>query len=139
MNTPTIELFDTTLRDGTQGEHVTLSVNDKLRIAHRLDVFGIDVIEGGWPGSNPKDYAFFERAQDVAWRHAQICDFGSTRRAGNRPEEVPNLRCLLEANTPTVSIFGKSWTFHAEVALGVSLDENLAMIASSVAFLRAHD
>ena len=139
MNAPTIELFDTTLRDGTQGEHVTLSVNDKLRIAHRLDAFGIDVIEGGWPGSNPKDYAFFERAQEVAWRQAQICAFGSTRRPGNRPEEDPNLRCLLEANTPTVSIFGKSWTFHAEVALGVSLDENLAMIASSVAFLRAHD
>lgn len=138
MNAPTIELFDTTLRDGTQGEHVTLSVNDKLRIARRLDAFGIDVIEGGWPGSNPKDYAFFEQAQDIAWPHAQICAFGSTRRAGNQPDEDLNLRCLLEANTPTVSIFGKSWTLHAKVALGVSLEENLALIASSVAFLRAH-
>ena len=80
MKAPTIELFDTTLRDGTQGEHVTLSVNDKLRIAHRLDAFGIDVIEGGWPGSNPKDYAFFEQAQEADWRHAQICAFDAPRR-----------------------------------------------------------
>ena len=138
MKTPTIELFDTTLRDGTQGEHVTLSVNDKLRIAHRLDAFGIDVIEGGWPGSNPKDYAFFEQARNATWPHTQICAFGSTRRAGNAPEGDPNLRCLLDAATPAVSIFGKSWTLHAEIALGVTLAENLEMIASSVAFLRSH-
>ncbi|MFQ5570320.1 MAG: citramalate synthase [Rhodothermales bacterium] len=138
MRPSRIELFDTTLRDGTQGEHVTLTVRDKLRIAGRLDAFGIDVIEGGWPGSNPKDYAFFEQAKEVAWTHAQVCAFGSTRRAGNRPEEDPNLRCLLEANTPTVSIFGKSWTLHAAVALGVSLEENLDLIASSVAFLKGH-
>ncbi len=138
MNALNIELFDTTLRDGTQGEHVTLSVADKLRIARRLDAFGIDVIEGGWPGSNPKDYAFFEQAQGAAWQHAQICAFGSTRRSGNPPDEDFNLRCLLEAETPTVSIFGKSWTLHARVALGVSLDENLDMIASSVAFLKAN-
>ncbi len=130
-----IELFDTTLRDGTQGEHVTLTVEDKLRIARRLDAFGIDVIEGGWPGSNPKDYAFFEQAQREAWPTAQICAFGSTRRAGNAPEDDVNLRCLLEAGTPTVSLFGKSWTLHAEVALGVTLAENLDLIASSVAFL----
>ncbi len=133
-----IELFDTTLRDGTQGEHVTLTVEDKLRIARRLDAFGIDVIEGGWPGSNPKDYAFFEQAQREAWPTAQICAFGSTRRAGNAPEDDVNLRCLLEAGTPTVSLFGKSWTLHAEVALGVTLAENLDLIASSVAFLKAH-
>ena len=138
MQPLSIELFDTTLRDGTQGEHVTLSVADKLRIARRLDAFGIDVIEGGWPGSNPKDYAFFEQAQTVAWRQTQVCAFGSTRRSGNRPEDDPNLRCLLEAETPTVAIFGKSWTLHARVALGVSLDENIDMIASSVAFLKAH-
>ena len=116
MKAPQIELFDTTLRDGTQGEHVTLTMRDKLRIAQRLDAFGIDVIEGGWPGSNPKDYAFFEQAQDISWKHAQLCAFGSTRRSGNRPEDDPNLACMLEADTPTVSLFGKSWTLHTEVA-----------------------
>ena len=138
MTAPTIELFDTTLRDGTQGEHVTLSVPDKLRIARRLDAFGIDVIEGGWPGSNPKDHAFFEQARAASWQHTQVCAFGSTRRSGNKPEDDSNLRAMLDAGTPTVSIFGKSWTLHAEVALGVSLDENLDMIASSVAFLKDH-
>jgi 2-isopropylmalate synthase len=133
-----IELFDTTLRDGTQGEHVTLTADDKIRIAQRLDAFGIDVIEGGWPGSNPKDKAFFERARDIEWKHAQICAFGSTRRAGLAPEDDPNLQALLEAQTPVVSIFGKSWTLHARVALGVSLEENLELIASSVAYLKAH-
>ena len=113
-----IELFDTTLRDGTQGEHVTLSARDKIRIAKRLDRFGIDVIEGGWPGSNPKDRAFFDLAKEVTWQHAQICAFGSTRRANFAPEEDPNLQALLEAQTPTCSIFGKSWTLHAEIALG---------------------
>lgn len=132
-----IELFDTTLRDGTQGEHVTLSAKDKLRIARRLEAFGIDVIEGGWPGSNPKDRAFFESAREMDWPRAQICAFGSTRRKGSPPEADANLRALLEAQTPTVSIFGKSWTLHAEVALGVTLEENLELIASSVAFLRA--
>ncbi len=132
-----IELFDTTLRDGTQGEHVSLSAADKIRIAHRLDDFGIDVIEGGWPGSNPKDQEFFERARDEDWRHAQICAFGSTRRASLQPEDDPNLRALIEARTPAVSIFGKSWTLHVEVALGVTLEENLELIASSVGFLRS--
>jgi 2-isopropylmalate synthase len=132
-----IELFDTTLRDGTQGEHVSLSAADKIQIARRLDEFGIDVIEGGWPGSNPKDQEFFERARDLHWSHAQICAFGSTRRASLRPEDDPNLRALISAETSTVSIFGKSWTLHAEVALGVSLEENLEIIASSVAYLKS--
>ena len=90
-----IELFDTTLRDGTQGEHVSLSAADKIQIAQRLDEFGIDVIEGGWPGSNPKDQEFFERARDSDWRHAQICAFGSTRRPSLSPEDDPNLQALL--------------------------------------------
>jgi 2-isopropylmalate synthase len=131
-----IELFDTTLRDGTQGEHVTLSAADKIQIAHRLDDFGIDVIEGGWPGSNPKDHEFFQRARDEDWKHAQICAFGSTRRAGLVPEDDTNLQALVAAGTPTVSIFGKSWTLHAEVALGVTLEENLEIIESSVAYLK---
>ena len=136
MTGPRVELFDTTLRDGTQGEHVTLSVTDKMRIAHRLDAFGISVIEGGWPGSNPKDQAFFEQASAASWRQAQICAFGSTRRASNTAAEDPNLQAMLDAGTGTVSIFGKSWTLHVECALGVSLRENLEMISSSVAFLK---
>lgn len=133
-----IELFDTTLRDGTQGEHVSISAKDKIRIAKRLEAFGIDVIEGGWPGSNPKDQEFFERAKDMEWPHAQICAFGSTRRSANAPEDDPNLKALLDTNTPTVSIFGKSWTLHAEVALRVTLEENLELIRSSVAYLKAN-
>ncbi len=134
-----IELFDTTLRDGTQGEHVTISARDKLRIAQKLDAFGIDVIEGGWPGSNPKDQEFFQLARDTHFDSAQICAFGSTRRSGNNPEDDPNLQALLEAQTSTVSIFGKSWKLHTRVALGISDHENLDLIKSSVAFLRDHE
>ena len=134
-----IELFDTTLRDGTQGAGVTLSARDKGRIARRLDAFGIDVIEGGWPGSNPKDQAFFEDARDEDWTHAQVCAFGSTRRAKHAPEDDANLQALLEAETPTVCIFGKSWTLHVERTLGISKEENRDLIRSSVAFLKAHD
>ncbi len=133
-----IELFDTTLRDGTQGEHVALSAEDKIRIAQRLDGFGIHLIEGGWPGSNPKDHEFFERAKDERWQHARLCAFGSTRRAGTAPEDDPNLSAMLAAETPAVSLFGKSWGLHARVALGVSLQENIELIASSVAYLKAH-
>ena len=131
-----IELFDTTLRDGTQGEHVTLSVNDKVRIAHQLDSFGIDVIEGGWPGSNPKDHAFFEKATTEEWEHASICAFGSTRRAHNDPDSDPNLQAMLQAQTPVVSIFGKSWLLHVVRALCVSRAQNIDMIAGSVQWLK---
>ncbi len=130
-----IELFDTTLRDGTQGEHVSISAADKILIARRLDEFGIDIIEGGWPGSNPKDQEFFDRARDEEWDHARICAFGSTRRASHAPEDDPNLRALIAAGTEVVSIFGKSWTLHARVALGVTLEENLELIASSIRYL----
>ena len=135
MSGASIELFDTTLRDGSQAEHVTLSVADKMRIAHRLDAFGIHLIEGGWPGSNPKDQEFFEDAATITWKQAQICAFGSTRRAGNTPEQDPNLLAMLASGTRVVSIFGKSWTLHVEYALGVSRAENLDMIASSVGYL----
>ncbi|MEM8484709.1 MAG: citramalate synthase [Bacteroidota bacterium] len=133
-----IELFDTTLRDGTQGEHVTMSAQDKIRIAKRLDLMGIDIIEGGWPGSNPKDQEFFSRARDEDFQHARICAFGSTRRVQFAPEDDPNLKAMLQAQTPVVSIFGKSWTLHAEVALGVTLAENVDLIRSSVAYLKSH-
>ncbi len=133
-----IELFDTTLRDGTQAEHVTLSARDKLRIATKLDAFGIDVIEGGWPGSNPKDKEFFELVRDAHFESAEICAFGSTRRSGNSAEDDPNLQALLAAETSVVCIFGKSWKLHSAVALGISDQENLDLIQSSVAFLREH-
>ncbi len=139
MTAPTlIALYDTTLRDGTQGAGIALSADDKLRIAERLDEFGIDYIEGGWPGSNPKDMEFFERARHRAWRHARITAFGSTRRAGIPPEQDENLRLLLAAQTPVAAVFGKSWDLHVREALRTTLDENLRMIEESVRFIRAH-
>ena len=112
-----ILIFDTTLRDGTQGEKVCLSAKDKIRIAKRLDSFGIDYIEGGWPGSNPKDMEFFRLASDMEFSNAKIVAFGSTCRAGSRPEEDKNIQFLLDADTKTVSIFGKSWLLHVKQAI----------------------
>jgi 2-isopropylmalate synthase len=133
-----IKLFDTTLRDGTQGEGLSLSVEDKLKIARLLDQFGVHFIEGGWPASNPKDSEFFARARSQPLRHAKLTAFGSTRKAKARPEDDRNLRGLLEAETPAVAIFGKSWLLHVERVLGTTPEENLAMIADSVAFLKRH-
>ena len=130
-----IELFDTTLRDGTQGEGINLSVQDKLLIAQKLDDFGIDVIEGGWPGSNPKDEEFFKKAKKLNLQHAQICAFGSTARSLADVENDLNLNALLNAETPTVSIFGKTWRLHSEKGLGLSEDENAELIFKSVDLL----
>lgn len=132
-----VRLYDTTLRDGTQGEGISLSVHDKLRIAIELDGLGIDYIEGGWPGSNPKDVEFFEQAAKRSWQHARIAAFGSTRRAGTRCEEDANLQALLAAETPVVTIVGKSSVLHVERVLETSREENLAMISESVSFLKA--
>ncbi|MDR7419899.1 MAG: citramalate synthase [Armatimonadota bacterium] len=132
-----IAVYDTTLRDGTQAAGVAISVEDKLTIARRLDALGVDYVEGGWPGSNPRDLAFFERAQAVTWSHARVAAFGSTRRAGGRAEDDANLRLLLDAGTPVVTIFGKSWDLHVRAGLRTTLEENLAMIRDSVAYLRA--
>jgi len=133
-----IATFDTTLRDGTQGESVSFSAEDKLLIAQKLDELGIDYIEGGWPGSNPKDKAFFERARDLRLTHAKLTAFGSTRLAKNSIEEDPNVRELIAAQTPVVSIFGKTWDFHVRRALGITEEENLELIADTVRFLKAH-
>src|SRR4051795_9862563 len=130
--------FDTTLRDGTQGEAVSFSVEDKLIIAQKLDEFGIDYIEGGWPGSNPKDREFFARARDLDLKRAKLTAFGSTRFARNTADTDPNLRELVDAGTPAVSIFGKTWDMHVHRALGISEDENLKLISDSVAYLKAH-
>jgi len=138
MEVRKIDVFDTTLRDGTQGEKVTFSADDKIRIAHRLDEFGIDYIEGGWPGSNPKDMEFFEKAKKETFQHTKICAFGSTQRTGHPPEEDDNLQALIEAETPAVSIFGKSWLLHVTEALKISPEENLKIIGNSVKYLKKH-
>ena len=130
-----IEIYDTTLRDGTQGTGFSLTSDDKVAVAKRLDAFGVDVIEGGWPGSNPKDVAFFELMKRVKLAHARLAAFGSTRRKGVAAENDVNLSALLLAETPVVTIFGKSWPLHVTEALGATLDENLEMIYDSVAFL----
>jgi 2-isopropylmalate synthase len=132
----TIALYDTTLRDGTQGEGLSFSADDKLKIARRLDEFGLHYIEGGWPGSNPKDMVFFERARDLPLRQAIITAFGSTRRADEAVEEDDNIRALVAAGTRTVAIFGKSWDLHVHQVLNTSLDENLRMIAESMRYLK---
>ena len=131
-----ITLFDTTLRDGCQGEKISFSVEDKLRIARKLDAFGIHYIEGGWPGSNPRDALFFEQARKEHWQNARLVAFGSTRRAGVSPDQDQNLNMLLQAETSAISMFGKTWEKHATVALGVSREENCQMIFDSVEFLK---
>jgi len=135
----TIQIFDTTLRDGTQAEKVSFSAEDKFRIAKRLDEFGIHYIEGGWPGSNPKDMAFFTKAKTHSFKNAKIVAFGSTYRAGNAPDEDPNLNALIEAETSAVSLFGKSWLLHVSEALYITPEENLALISGSIEYLKRYD
>jgi len=131
-----VKLFDTTLRDGSQGEGVTFSSEDKLKVAKELDDFGIHYIEGGWPGSNPKDISFFQKILDVKLNNARITAFGSTRKAKNRPDEDKSLRSIIDTKVKTATIFGKSWDFHVQEAIQTTLKDNLAMIEDSVAFLK---
>jgi 2-isopropylmalate synthase len=133
---PVVEIYDTTLRDGTQMEGMSLSCDDKLRIAGHLDSLGVTFIEGGWPGSNPKDVEFFERAKDIAWKSATVAAFGSTCRAQLRAEDDKQLQTLLAAETPVCTIFGKTWNMHVTEVLRTSLEENLRMVEESVTFLR---
>jgi 2-isopropylmalate synthase len=135
MTDQRVTLYDTTLRDGTQGENITLSLADKLRIARMLDEYGMPYIEGGWPGSNPKDVEFFKAARGMTWQTARLAAFGSTRHRSNRPEHDPNLHELVAAETPVVTIFGKSWLLHVTEVLGATAAENLDMIADSVRFV----
>ncbi len=137
MTANTVLLYDTTLRDGTQREGLIVSLADKIKIARRLDDFGFPYIEGGWPGSNPKDVEFFAAARSITFRNAKLAAFGSTRHRSNRPADDPNLRALVDASTPVVTIFGKSWLLHVTQVLNASPEENLAMVGDSVAFLRA--
>ena len=139
MTQKDVLIYDTTLRDGEQGESVSYSLEDKVRIAERLDDFGVDYIEGGWPGSNPKAMSFFEKMKTHTFRHSKLAAFGSTRRKGVSASEDSQVLTLLEAGTPVVTIFGKTWDLHVREALRVSEEENLAMIADSVAFLKSRD
>jgi 2-isopropylmalate synthase len=132
-----IQLYDTTLRDGSQGEGVSFSVKDKLRIARRLDEFGMHYIEGGWPGSNPKDIQFFEAARSLQLKHARLCAFGSTRRKQGTAAEDPMILQLADSGAPVVTIFGKSWRLHVREVLSATDDENLEMIRDTVGFLKS--
>ncbi len=132
-----IQIYDTTLRDGTQREGISLSCADKVRVARKLDELGVAFIEGGWPGSNPKDAEFFERARDSAWRTALITAFGSTCRAQCGPEDDANIQALVDARTPVCTVVGKTWTLHVTDVLRTSLDDNLRIIEQSLAYLRA--
>jgi 2-isopropylmalate synthase len=132
-----IRIYDTTLRDGSQGEGVSFTVQDKLRIARRLDEIGIHYIEGGWPGSNPKDISFFEAARDLRLHQAKLAAFGSTRRKNMRAADDPLVVQLAESGTSVITIFGKSWLLHVREVLNVSPEENLAMISDTVAYLKS--
>ena len=131
-----VELYDTTLRDGAQYEGISLSVNDKLAIARKLDQLGVHYIEGGWPGSNPKDAEFFVHARDLDLTHATIAAFGSTRRAKINVEQDPNIRALIDSGASVLTLVGKAWDLHVTEVLGTSLEENLAMVKDSISYLK---
>jgi 2-isopropylmalate synthase len=134
----TIKIYDTTLRDGSQAEEIAFTVEDKLRIAHKLDECGIHYIEGGRPGSNPKDVEFFEQIKKESFQQARLVAFGSTRSPKHKADNDPNLKRLLEAETEVITIFGKSWDMHVKEALSTNLDENLRMVSDSLSFLKKH-
>ena len=131
-----VEIYDTTLRDGTQGEGVSFSVADKLRVAEKLDAFGVHYVEGGWPGSNPKDIEFFKKAARRKWKNTQIAAFGSTRRKKVAAKDDPQVKLLIDAKTPVVTIFGKTWLLHVKEVLRTTPKENLAMIGDTIRFLK---
>ncbi|MBU3936129.1 MAG: citramalate synthase, partial [Proteobacteria bacterium] len=133
-----VAIYDTTLRDGTQAENFNLSVEDKLRITLKFDEFGIDFVEGGWPGSNPKDVEYFKEIQNYDLKHTKVTAFGSTRLFSNPAEQDHNLNALIAAKTPGITIFGKTWDIHVHDALRIELDDNLLIIEESLRYLRPH-
>ncbi len=135
MTSP-LTLYDTTLRDGTQAEDISFTVEDKIRISEKLDDLGIHYIEAGWPGSNPRDLDFFKHCKKLKLKNAKIVAFGATRKAKTTPAKDKNLKALLEAKTSVITLFGKSWDFHTQAALKISLNENLDLIADSIAYLK---
>ena len=132
-----IQIYDTTLRDGTQREGISLSGSDKIRIARKLDELGVAFIEGGWPGSNPKDADFFERARDIQWEHALVAAFGSTCRAKGGPDDDANIKALLDSQTPVCTVVGKTWTLHVTEVLRTTFEDNLRIIEQSLTYLKA--
>jgi len=132
-----LEIYDTTLRDGAQAEDVSFSVEDKLRVAQQLDALGVHFIEGGWPGANPKDIEFFQKIKTVPFRNATVVAFGSTRKASNSVRKDKNLQSLVDSGTPTITLFGKSWSFQVTDALGIALAKNLELIEDSIHYLRS--
>ncbi|MCE1255142.1 MAG: citramalate synthase [Anaerolineae bacterium] len=133
-----IEIYDTTLRDGTQRSDISLSCNDKIVVAKKLDDLGVTFIEGGWPGSNPKDVEFFDKAKDMQWKNAKISAFGSTCRAHTAPENDANIKALIDSQAPVCTLFGKTWTLHVTEVLRTTLDDNLRLIEESLAYLKAN-
>ena len=127
--------YDVTLRDGTQGEGVSFSIEDKIKVSHKIDELGVGYIEGGWPGSNARDEGFFEKIKKENFSSAKIAAFGSTRRAKKTCEEDSNIQSLLKANTPVVTIVGKTWDFHVSEALKISNDQNVELISDSIKYL----
>ena len=136
--TKSVQIYDTTLRDGTQAENFNLSVTDKVRISHKFDDLGIDFIEGGWPGSNPLAVEFFKTMQGQTLKHAKLTAFGSTRLFSNPCEKDKNLQALIDAKAPVITIFGKSWDIHVYDALRIELEDNLLIIEESLAYLKPH-
>ena len=134
---PALEIYDTTLRDGAQAEDVSFSVEDKVRVAQQLDGLGVQFIEGGWPGANPKDIEFFRRIKAVPLQTSTVVAFGSTRKASNAVQDDQNIKSLLDAETSVITLFGKSWSLHVTDALNISLAKNLELISDSVAHLRS--
>ncbi|HET6514858.1 MAG TPA: citramalate synthase [Thermodesulfovibrionales bacterium] len=133
-----IEIYDTTLRDGSQAEEISLSLEDKLRITEKLDELGVHYIEGGWPGANPKDLEYFKRVDRLRLRNAKIVAFGATHKPKKRPENDETLRGLIDANTSIITIYGKTWDFHVREALKIELEENIEIIHDSVTYLKRH-
>ncbi len=133
-----IKIYDTTLRDGTQSEEINLSVQDKIRITRKLDNLGVHYVEGGWPGSNATDKEFFQEISNYALKNCKISAFGSTHMNRLKAEDDPNLAALIESGAKVISIFGKTWDFHATNALGVTLERNIELISNSVSYLRPH-
>jgi Isopropylmalate/homocitrate/citramalate synthases len=131
-----VQIYDTTLRDGSQAAGISFSCEDKIKIALSLDKIGFHYIEGGWPGSNPKDLDFFRSIQSHTLKNARLVAFGSTRKAGLAAENDPSIRAILDSGVQVATIFGKSWDFHVREALGTTLEGNLAMIRDTVAFLK---
>src|SRR6516165_6629443 len=133
-----IQIYDTTLRDGSQGEGVNFSLQDKLLLTRRLDELGVDYIEGGYPLSNPKDFEYFQEVRKLPLKHAKVAAFGMTRRKNCRAQDDTCLKALIDARTAVVTIVGKTWDMHVREVLGTTLEENLRMIGDSIAYCKAH-